>query len=156
MADRTTPRKLGAKRLQHGAPKGLLARLALPKEPLAAHRIISGGISTVVIFKIAADFDIETAAVCRWAGIDRSTFKRRDQSTEKRLSVGQGAAVYGMARAMDAALEMFDGDKQKALIWLKAPARALGGQAPVELLSTPAGADAVFDLITRIEHGVVS
>ena len=156
MSVRATHRKFGSQQLQDVTQKGLLAQLALPRDAVAAHRVISGGIGTVVIGKIALDFAIEPAAVCRWAGIDRTTFARRDKSAEKRLSVSQSAVVYSMVRALDAAVEMFDGDKHKALNWFRTPARSLGGQAPMEMLSTPAGADAVLDLITRIEHGVIS
>lgn len=142
--------------MQSSTSEGLLERLDLPRDSLEAHRVISRGICTQVIGKIAVNFDIGTAAICRWAGINRANFARREKSAEKRLSSGQSATVYGMARAFDAALEMFDGDKQRTIDWFKAPARALGGKAPVDFLSTPAGADAVLDLINRIEHGVVS
>lgn len=142
--------------MQSSTSEGLLERLALPRDLLEAHRLISGGILTQVICKIAINFDIEAATICRWVGINRATVDRHDKYAGKRLSSGQSAAVYGMARALDAVVEMFDGDKKKALIWLETPARALGCQAPVDFLSTPAGVDAVFDLIVRIEHGAVS
>ncbi len=156
MSTQAIHRKFGGLQQQDVMQPGLLAQLALPRDAVAAHRVISDGIGTVVIGKIALDLAIEPAVVCRWAGIDRTTFARRDKSAEKRLSVGQSAAVYSMARALDAAVAMFDGDKHKALNWFRTPARALAGQAPAEMLSTPAGADAVLDLITRIEHGVIS
>lgn len=156
MTARTTHKRFSTHSMRSRASTGLLSQLALPRDAVEAHRIISGGIRTPVIAKIAFTFDIEATAVCRWAGIDRNTFARRDKKDDQRLTSGQSAAIYAVAKALDAAVEMFNGDKQKALGWFNSPARALGGQAPISFLSTPAGADAVIDLITRIEHGVVS
>lgn len=35
------------------------------------------------------------------------------------------------------------------------PARSLGMVCPIDMLSTPAGVEAVLDLVGQIEHGVV-
>lgn len=51
---------------------------------------------------------------------------------------------------------MFEGDKNAAVAWLKRPAKALGGSTPLDYLDTAAGAEAVHDLITRLEHGVIT
>ncbi len=48
------------------------------------------------------------------------------------------------------------GDRETAREWMQIPNRALGMQSPQELLDTDIGADAVLDILGRIEHGVYS
>ena len=40
--------------------------------------------------------------------------------------------------------------------WLEEPNRALGGASPLEMLDTDVGAEAVRDVLGRIEDGVFS
>jgi putative toxin-antitoxin system antitoxin component (TIGR02293 family) len=56
-----------------------------------------------------------------------------------------------MARAEEAL-----GDSEKAHRWLGRENRALGGERPVALLDSDAGARAVERVLGRIEHGVFS
>ena len=46
------------------------------------------------------------------------------------------------------------GSDDKARRWMFKPSRALGGEIPIRLLDTDIGANAVFDELGRIEHGV--
>jgi putative toxin-antitoxin system antitoxin component (TIGR02293 family) len=48
------------------------------------------------------------------------------------------------------------GSMENALQWLRGGQRALGGRAPFELLGTDPGAEAVEDLLGRIEYGVIT
>lgn len=59
-------------------------------------------------------------------------------------------------RVMDRAVELFEGDKEKARQWLNEPARALGNKKPADLVASETGAYEVLKLITRLEHGVYS
>jgi uncharacterized protein (DUF2384 family) len=53
-------------------------------------------------------------------------------------------------------LELFDGDRATAGLWLSSPIRALGNQAPVALMDTEAGLLKVRNLIKEWEEGAVS
>lgn len=48
------------------------------------------------------------------------------------------------------------GDRDKAIRWLGAANRALGGQAPMSLLDTDIGTQAAEAVLGRIEYGVFS
>lgn len=58
-----------------------------------------------------------------------------------------------MREALEHALGVFDTEEQ-AVAWLSMPNRALCDVAPLELLDTDAGAQAVDGVLTRLEHGV--
>ncbi|TYP65355.1 antitoxin Xre/MbcA/ParS toxin-binding domain-containing protein [Stutzerimonas stutzeri] len=53
-----------------------------------------------------------------------------------------------------AAVELFDGDLAAARAWLERPAPALGGVAPITMLTAEPGFTATIDLIGRLKHGV--
>ncbi len=53
-----------------------------------------------------------------------------------------------------AAAKQVLGSEDKARRWMLKPSRALGGETPLHLLDTDIGANAVFDELGRIEHGV--
>ena len=136
-------------------PHDLLSILGLPATAIAAHDSINAGLSAGVLRDIAGAVSLDEVTLCRMAGIDRNTYSRRLNSTEKRFSPEQSARVYTLARVISAARELFEGDSQRMANWLNKPAKGLGGKKPAELLSTPAGAEAVLTLIGRLEHGVI-
>lgn len=57
---------------------------------------------------------------------------------------------------MAAAREMFDGDEEAVNRWLNKPSITLGRKTPVSLLVTPDGRQVVFDLIVRLQRGMIS
>lgn len=48
------------------------------------------------------------------------------------------------------------GGEEPALRWLSAPNRGLGGETPLQLLGTDAGARQAIDELHRLEHGTFS
>lgn len=53
-------------------------------------------------------------------------------------------------------LELYEGDRATAELWLSSPIRVLGNQAPVALLGTKAGLLKLRNLIKKWEQGAVS
>lgn len=62
--------------------------------------------------------------------------------------------VARVARVVALATEVLGHDA--GLRWLREPNTSLGGQIPLEMLGTDAGARQVEQIIGRIEHGVFS
>jgi putative toxin-antitoxin system antitoxin component (TIGR02293 family) len=69
---------------------------------------------------------------------------------KRKLAKGDAAMV--IARALD----LFEGDAAAARDWFYAPAKALGGVRPIDVVNTEPGRREVERLIDRIEHGVFS
>lgn len=57
------------------------------------------------------------------------------------------------AAVLTRAMEVFQ-EETKAVTWLTKPCRSLGDQIPLVLIDGEKGQQAVFDELTRIEHGV--
>jgi putative toxin-antitoxin system antitoxin component (TIGR02293 family) len=78
-----------------------------------------------------------------------------DRGAEARLSLEQSDLVVRIAGAVARAIDVL-GDRKKAVRWLTTSNRALGGEIPITLLDTSAGAHEVETVLDRIEYGVYS
>ena len=72
-----------------------------------------------------------------------------------RLTPEQSDSVVRTARTLAKAIDIL-GDKKKAVRWLTMPNRALGGEIPITLLDTSAGAHEIEAVLDRVEYGVYS
>lgn len=133
--------------------KTIFDSLGIPSDPLGAHLWIVAGVAPGIIHRLAELMNTDSGLICRLAGISRSTVARKLR-IEAPLSISQGARVYGVVQALDAALSLNKNDTAKALSWINRPAWGLGGVAPATLLNTPMGVQAVIHLVGRIQHGV--
>lgn len=79
----------------------------------------------------------------------------RANSWPARLTPEQSDVVIRTACTLAKAIDIL-GDREKAAHWLTTPNRALGGEIPITLLDTSAGAHEVEAVLDRIEYGVYS
>ncbi|BBO56953.1 type II RES/Xre toxin-antitoxin system antitoxin [Cobetia sp. AM6] len=126
--------------------------LGLPSRGAKLHEALSAGISYKVYTKLTEATGLESKELARYVGIPPATLKRRADTGYFRPA--EGDRLYRFAEVYKSAADLFEGDKAKAKGWLLRPVRGLGGHRPVEMVATTAGAEAVLDLIGRLEHGV--
>jgi len=101
---------------------------------------------------LKALFDIDDGVLCTLLGISpRTLARRREDGTVNNAELDRVATLHLVMRD---AVELFEGDQEKARRWLKRPARALEHQCPIDLLDTEAGIRMVRDLVGQLEHGV--
>jgi len=101
--------------------------------------------------RATAELDVSASELSRWLGLNRRTLVRR----KTRLSTTESSRLFRLARLYARASEVLDG-RAAAARWLRRPQRALGGEIPLALLDTDAGALAVEQLLGRIEDSVVT
>lgn len=87
-------------------------------------------------------------------GISPRTLTRRKKNSK--LKAWESDRLVSISRLLASALELFEGDAEKASRWFIAPNRALGDVSPLEMAATETGAREVENLIGRLEHGVFS
>ena len=78
---------------------------------------------------------------------------RRSEGGGGALSAAESDRLARLARILVRA-EQALGDEEKARRWLTRENRALGDAQPLALLDSDAGAEAVEQVLGRIEHGV--
>lgn len=153
---RPSPRPTKGKGLGGFDPAGVFARLGLVasnREELVAE--IRHGLPVNVIDKLTKELAISQQALLQIIALPTATLTRR-RRTQKRLTPQESDRVYRVATAYRSACQLFEGDSEAARRWLTEPAKALGGNTPLQHLDTEAGADEVQDLIGRLEQGVIT
>lgn len=113
------------------------------------------GFPVSVIDKLVAELDVSKQVLLRTIALSPATLTRR-RAKKQRLSPQESDRVYRIAAAYLASLRLFEGNAEAARRWFGEPAKALGGNTPLEYLDTEAGADEVQDLIDRLEHGIIT
>jgi len=87
-------------------------------------------------------------------GVSLRTFQRHKKAgATERLNREQSGKLYKAAEILAKAVDVF-GSTEAAERFLEEPAMALDSLRPIELLSTPAGAELVERHLGRLEYGV--
>lgn len=114
---------------------------------------IRAGLPTAEFDALREMLGLPVEAMARKVGISVATLSRR-RARRQPLDPAQSDRLMRYARLFWLAADFFDGDEGAARDWLKHPARALGGECPLDFAETEMGAREVEDLIGRLEYGV--
>ena len=132
----------------------VFARLGLnTRSHVALVDNIRKGLSVDVIDKLVIELGIAQQTLLQVIALPSATLTRRRAS--KRLAPLESDRVYRVAKCYRTAVEMFEGNAESARRWFIEPAKALGGESPLDFLDTEVGADEVQKLIGRLEQGVI-
>lgn len=121
--------------------------------PLELRQRVRSGVEYALLEALMELFELDREELSRALNIPSRTLARR--RSEKKLPADESDRVARLARIAAQATDTL-GSPAKASRWLKAPNRALGGEAPLELLDTDGGCRQVEAILGRIEHGVFS
>jgi putative toxin-antitoxin system antitoxin component (TIGR02293 family) len=102
---------------------------------------------------VARRLDLSVDATGSALGLSRRTVARRRH--EGRLDAIESEKIARLARVLARAEEVL-GSGEKARRWAHRPNRALGGASPLSLLDADIGAELAFEVLGRIDHGIVS
>ena len=98
---------------------------------------------------------VDEEDVAKVLGVSTRTLRRQAQTPDKAMPTDLASKTWQLAETLAKASEVFGG-KEAAQRWLSAPAVALNGSRPIDLLQTLQGAGVVSDYLDRLEHGVYS
>src|SRR6218665_346754 len=123
--------------------------------PLDAHDVITQGIPNKALkyliehVGILADQGVLQIAT----GMSLRTLQRQNNKPGALLSPDQGGRAWKFTEVLERARELL-GSQEAAEQWLISPASGLDQRSPIELLTSPAGAELVDDFLGRLEFGV--
>ena len=123
--------------------------------PLEAHERVRKGISLGEVIRFTEHMGLTQQEAAALLGLPLRTFQRWLGAPEKKLDATTGGRYYRAIKIVQHAMALL-GSTPTTLEWLRSPQRALGFRIPLELLATEPGAEAVEDLLGRIEYGVVT
>jgi putative toxin-antitoxin system antitoxin component (TIGR02293 family) len=121
-----------------------------------AHDLIVRGLPTILLLDIGSRYDTfaSVGEFCNLVGISERSFHRyKAQPAQKPLTPEISGRLWKLAEIIGRAEEAL-GSRAAADAWLHAPAMALDGRRPVDLLASPTGVEAVEDLLTRLRYDV--
>jgi putative toxin-antitoxin system antitoxin component (TIGR02293 family) len=116
------------------------------------HEALQAGLPRRALLKSIPE-GIPMAELLPVFGISLRTFMRLKAEPSKRLDSAQSARVWRFAELLTKAEEVL-GTRERAVEWMLEPAMALEKRRPIELLTTPVGAQLVDDVIERMRYGV--
>jgi putative toxin-antitoxin system antitoxin component (TIGR02293 family) len=116
------------------------------------HERILAGLAFAAVDKIKAHAALTDPELARLLGVSEATL-RRSRAAGSALDAATSDRLYRLSKILAVAEEVLEGSEQ-AMSWLRRPQPGLGGQVPLDLLVTQAGADEVEALLRRIDYGV--
>jgi putative toxin-antitoxin system antitoxin component (TIGR02293 family) len=112
------------------------------------------GLPVKALPALAQELSVDLKVLAKVVGISGRTLSRR-LASGARLSADESDRTMRVARVFAKTKDTF-GTAEKASRWLRSSNRALGGDVPLEVLDTDAGAQAVQTILLRIDYGVYS
>jgi putative toxin-antitoxin system antitoxin component (TIGR02293 family) len=116
--------------------------------------VVRSGIQYTALNELEKGLNCSAIEVATLLSIPRTTLARR--KTKGKLNTEESDRAVRYARLKDAALELFGGDNEAAVDWLRTPKDILCDETPLVHAKTEIGARDVEDLIGRLQHGVFS
>ncbi len=133
---------------------GFWQQLGVPPRGTQLYAALRKGLPYEVFERLAQYTDLNRSALAIHLGIAPATLQRRLKV--RQFNAEESDRLFRLAAVYKAALDLFEGDTNATRRWLVEPVRGLGNHRPLEMLATSAEAQAVLDLIGRLEHGVVA
>ena len=134
---------------------GAVSALSLPTDNArAALKLVRDGLSFSALESLVGVLGVPQGEVASIIGIPATTLSRRKRSG--RLTQLESDRLMRIARLVEMAHRMMQGDGAAARRWMIAPHELLGGASPLAHASTEIGGREVEQLIGRIRHGTFS
>ena len=119
---------------------------------VAVHDALHAGLPRRALFR-AIPTGIPVPRLLPVFGISLRTFMRLKTEPDKLLDAEQSGRVWQFAELFAKAEDVFR-SRVRAVDWMLEPAMALENHRPIDLLTTPVGAQLVDDVLERLRHGV--
>ncbi len=116
---------------------------------------LSRGVTGKVAEQFRKKANIDESAFSRIIGYSRVHYSRLVKNGNKHLRGAASNRLYRFAQILEHVINLYNGDEETALIWLKTPNVAFDNSTPLELLSSEVGSDLVDGLITQLELGIL-
>lgn len=114
--------------------------------------VLREGLPFNVYSRLSLFSGIDKKSIALAIHIPKTTLQSRAKAG--RFNMIESDNIFRFAEVLNAAIELFEGDRVKASLWLKSNVRGLGNKKPLDMLGTSAESQAVLSLIERLENGV--
>lgn len=115
--------------------------------------IVRDGVSKKDLELLKSKTSLDYTMLAKALAVTRATLINKKRS--EKFSAGLSEKILGMADLYSYGFEVFE-DEGRFNLWMSKPNKALGGQAPYDLIDNHFGREEVKNLIGRIDYGVYS
>lgn len=130
--------------------RGTLCHMAIPAERLT-EADVRDGLPVASLANVSSALGVPATELIDWLQISPRTWARRKAAG--RFDALESDRLARLIRLVRRAVTVVGGEAE-ARTWLVSPAKALDRRTPLDVASTEIGAERVFQLLGRIEHGV--
>jgi len=116
---------------------------------------LSRGVTGKVAEQFRKKANIDESAFSRIIGYSRMHYSRLAKDGSKHLRGAATNRLYRFAQILEHTIDLYNGDEETALKWLKTPNVAFENATPLSLLSSEIGSDIVDGLISKLELGIL-
>ncbi|WP_032835913.1 antitoxin Xre-like helix-turn-helix domain-containing protein [Pseudomonas sp. GM50] len=134
-------------------PGSIWSTLGLPSRGTILHDLIHRGLPFEYLNLIASILQVERKVISQAIGVSPASLARR--ANTGRFSTVESDRLVALIAVFEEALSLFENDVVAAAEWMSSPARGLGSKRPLDMLRTRVETRAAFDLIGRLEKGVL-
>lgn len=140
--------------LAAGRPRNLWQVLNIPARGAALHEALDQGFPADLLAELSNLSGLSRERLSSALDFAPATVQRRLKAG--RFNREESDRLFRLIKLMSEAGRLFEGDLEEARAWMSREVKGLGHRRPVEMMATSAEADEVFDLIGRLEHGVLA
>lgn len=134
-------------------PHSIWMTLGLPSRGTRLHDFVHEGLPFEYLGRIASFLQVQRGVVSKAICMSPTTMARRAKAG--RFDTVESDRLVALITLFDEVLSLFENDKAAATKWMSSPVRGLGSRCPLDMLGTRVETKAVFDLIGRLEKGVL-
>lgn len=116
-------------------------------------KILKEGLHRNSVSSFIKHSSLTTKQVSKLIHVSERTLQR--YSPDKTIDINSSERLIELTRLFHKGIEVFN-EKEKFIVWLNRPNKALANSKPLDLIETSIGIDLVMDELLRIEHGVFS
>lgn len=127
-----------------------------PESQLSAFEkmhIVRDGVSKKDLELLKSKADLDYTMLAKALSVTRATLINK--KTGEKFNSGLSEKILGMADLYSYGFEVFE-NEDRFNQWMARPNKALGGQAPYDLIDNQFGREEVKNLIGRIDYGIYS
>jgi len=146
------PGRSGAFKVRETAAAYGAAADASPPDVLALVDTLRRGLPYGAFLQLQEAMDVSANRLAEACNIAPRTLARRRK--ESRFLTDESERLWRLTRLFDRAEALLG--REEARRWMQTPKRALAGRTPLQFADTEPGANEVYDLLGRLEHGVFS
>lgn len=140
-------------RPDQSVPGSIWKDIGLPERGTRLYELIHQGLPFELLDQAASLLQMPRADISNALRMSPAMVARRAKAG--RLNTAESDRFAAFIAVFEEALSLFEGDLTATRKWMDSPVHGLGERSPLDKLGTRVETNAVFDLMGRLERGVL-